>query len=179
MMNNNNPVKLTSSLARVQSNNIDHIANQGDALIEQAQEEHHNWVTRQLDPRQRELRRGELDLIRLTHKARRKQLEMVKEAQLQALKESCNQYLDRGKAKVRSETALFLIEQAQQLLEDADRIADKFINNIQRKADKLDSITVPRLRQRVEDQLNQEMDDFFDLQDQLMAKYKNIVSEGV
>lgn len=179
MTENYNSKNMINSIAHVQSSNIDQISAQGEAIIEQTRKERHNWITRRLDPKQQELQRGEKELIRISQEARNERLKMAKETQLQALKEYCNQYLSQGKAKVRAETARFLIEQAQQLLEEADQIADKFIDRIERKSQRLESVKVDRLRRRAEDQLNKEMDDFYELQNQLMAKYRSIVSEGV
>jgi hypothetical protein len=103
----------------------------------------------------------------------------VKATQLQVLRESCNQYLARGKAASRAETTRFMLEQAQKLIEEADRISDRFIDNIENRFQKLETISTPRLRQMLEQQIEKDVQDFLNLRDQLTARFRNIVSEGV
>jgi hypothetical protein len=131
------------------------------------------------DPTQRAIKAGELQLIQTEFEFRKKALEMVRETHTQALRETCNQFLVQSKATSRAETAKLLMQKAQELQAEIDRVFDKFIESVEKKTLKLESINNTTLRRKMEEQLENEINEFVGMREQLIRKFNKIVEEGV
>jgi oligoribonuclease NrnB/cAMP/cGMP phosphodiesterase (DHH superfamily) len=172
--------KVASNLEQSQDAVVEVISNYGDDVYDR------NLAQRELflekfypEANQRALAMAQLRLIENEFEFRRRALEMTRETQIQALGETCNQYLVKAKASGRAETAKYLMNQAQKLEEDLELISNKFIDSYERKMQNLEKITHPLLKQKYQQDLDREINDFFARKEALLAQFNHIVDEGI
>lgn len=179
--------KTNSSLTRfsadtqiAKSSSVEAVARYGEIVVDSNMTKRETFLQKLFpDPVQRAAKMGELKIIETEFEFRKKALAMVRETHVQALRETCNQYLDKAKAAGRAETASFLMRKAQELQEELDRIFDKFIASVEKKTQRLQEMTNPTLKKIMEQNLDKEIHDFIEMKDNLVNKFKNIVNEGV
>lgn len=172
--------KIPTASQMAKSSGVDAIANYGDIVIASKMAKRETFLTKLFpDPVQRAVKMGELEIVKTEFEFRQKALAMVRETHVQALRETCNQYLVQAKVDVRAETAGFLMRKAQELQEELDKILDRFIASVERKSQRLETITNTTLQRTLEQDLDKEIHNFVDMKDKLVAKFRQIVDEGV
>lgn len=179
--------KTNGSLARVSADtqiatspSVEAVARYGATVVDSNMEKREAFLQKIFpNPAQRAAKIGELKIVETEFEFRKKALEMVRETQAQALRETCNQYLVKAKAGGRAETAEFLMRKAQELQAELDRILDKFVLSIEKKTQRLQALTNSTLQKKMEQDLDKEIHDFMEMKENLLNKFKNIVDEGV
>jgi len=131
------------------------------------------------DQRKRAAVKGELELIETEYEKAKRFLEIVRETQIQSLTETCNQYLKREKGEVRANVHEYLLQKTKELAEEMDKIMEDFLQKWDEKIQQLEQIKSPKIRELREQQLNRDLEYFAELQQELMTRFKQIVSEGV
>ena len=131
------------------------------------------------DAGQRAAAAGELRLIETEYQFRKEALEIARRTQVESLKETCNQYLIGQKAEIRQQVAAFLLDKTYELQERLDQTNDKFIESMEIKMKKAESIEREILRRVRMDQLEQDWLEFADLQTDLANRFRRIISEGM
>jgi len=122
---------------------------------------------------------GEIGIIESELEFRKRALQKVREAQIQASTEVLNQYLVRLKGEIRANTTEFLMTKMLDLQKSMDHIFDEFTMHMGIQLDKIEKIPNPKLKQMQEDRLDQSIEAFVDQQMQLMSKFRRIVAEEV
>lgn len=179
--------KTNSSLTRVsedtqiaKSSSVEAVARYAEIVVDNNIAKRETFLQKLFpDPAQRAAKMGELKIIETEFEFRKKALAMVRETHVQALRETCNQYLVKAKAAGRAETASFLMRKAQELQEELDRIFDKFIAAVEKKTQRLQEMTNSILQKRMEQDLDKEIHEFIEMKDKLVKKFRQIVDEGV
>jgi hypothetical protein len=125
------------------------------------------------------IREGEAQLVRVDFDYQIQQLQVVHETQLQELKEKCNEYLIRGKIKIRAETTAFALAEQQRLQDELDRIFNEFKEAFRKKHEALDREQNPVIQGMMEADMEESYENFVHLRQDLLKKFNNIVNEGV
>lgn len=172
--------KVTSSDSITKSKGIQQLSGMGSEALNRKLQQRETFLKKVFpDPTRRAIVQGELVLIQEEYKFRQEVLKMSKQTQIQALKETCNEYLIQGKAASRAETAKLLMSKAQELESELNRVGDYYDKEIEEKYEKYSQIKHPGLRQKREKQLEESIDGFLRLQNEILQKFRDIVSEGV
>jgi hypothetical protein len=131
------------------------------------------------DERKRAAAKGELELIETEYKKAHRFLEIIRETQIQSMTETCNQYLKRDKGEARANVHEYLLQKTKELAEEMDQITAEYFSKLDDKLQELEKIQSPKIREIRELQLNRDLEYFAELQQELMTRFKKIVSEGV
>ncbi|MBW4617708.1 MAG: hypothetical protein KME21_31865 [Desmonostoc vinosum HA7617-LM4] len=177
---NNSLTRISSDMQVSKSSIVNVVADYAGSVVDAQNQTRKNLLQKLFpDATQRAIKMGELKLIQTEFEFRKKALEMVRETHTQALRETCNQYLVQAKATGRAETAKLLMQKAQELQAEMDRVFDKFIEAVEKKTLKLESLSNVVLKRKMEEQLEKEIHEFVEMRDQLIRKFNKIVEEGV
>jgi hypothetical protein len=179
--------KTNSSLTKVstdsqipKSSSVEAVARYAEIVVDNNMAKRETFLAKLFpDPVQRAAKMGELEIIKTEFEFRKKALAMVRETHVQALRETCNQYLVKAKAAGRAETASFLMRKAQELQEELDGILERFIASVEKKTQSLQLTTNLTLQKKMEQDLDKEIHEFIDMKDKLVKKFRRIVDEGV
>lgn len=131
------------------------------------------------DEKQREIIKGELALVKTEYEFRKRALNTLRETQLQALTETCNQYLTRDKAARRKDTAIYLLHKKEELVDELNTIFERFMKLMKEKYQQMEIETIPILQQVRQDKLEKDINDFMELQEKLINKFQRLVDEEV
>lgn len=131
------------------------------------------------DATQRTIIKARLALVETEYEFRKRALETLRETQLQALTETCNQYLTRDKASRRADTAKFLLQKKEELTSELDAIFERFMNLLKDKYQNMEEETNPLFRQMRQDRLEKDINDFMELQNKLVDRFQRLVDEEV
>jgi hypothetical protein len=131
------------------------------------------------DERQRAVMQGELELVKTEFESCKRFLQIVRETQVQSLTEMCNQYLVKEKATIRADVASFLFQKKQELQDEMDQIMEEFLERMEVKLEKLETLKNPKLKAVREEQLVRDIESFAELQQELVNRFHKIISEGV
>ncbi|MEE4357083.1 MAG: hypothetical protein V2I97_11495 [Desulfococcaceae bacterium] len=131
------------------------------------------------DKRQRENAEHDLRLARTEFDFREKALGIARDAQLQAIQEMYNDYLVRGKIPIRRERAEFVLEQKMMLENRVSILSQEFETSLMKNYEQAEKIHIPSLKSRKMQMLDDTIDEYFNLVDQLRNSFKEILDEGV
>jgi Glu-tRNA(Gln) amidotransferase subunit E-like FAD-binding protein len=131
------------------------------------------------DETRRAVVQGELSLVKAEFEFRKKVLCVIRETQLQALQENCNQFLARGKATVRAETAKFILAEFHKLQQDMDDIYEEFMSEIAKKWTEAENTESEYLRNIKEGKIDRDLERFAEIYEQLVTRFQNLLNEGV
>ncbi|MBD2200180.1 MULTISPECIES: hypothetical protein [Calothrix] len=172
--------KIPTSSQMAKSSSVEAVGEYADIVIASNTAKRDTFLAKLFpDPVQRAAKMGELEIVKTEFEFRKKALVMVRETHSQALRETCNQYLIRGKADSRAETAAFLMRKEQELQEELNNIFDRFIASVEKKTQRLATIINGTLQRALEQDLDKEIHNFVDMKDKLVKKFRQIVDEGV
>lgn len=125
------------------------------------------------------IEKNELMLIQQEFDFRKKALAIAKETQIQALRETCNQYLIQGKGDSREKITIYLMSKLQELENKLEVLDDEFNELIEKKNNKLKAITIPKLRRAKEQDLDRTIDRFVSLKEKALSSFQAIISESL
>jgi len=128
---------------------------------------------------QRAIVKAQLALVETEYEFRKRALETLRETQLQALTETCNQYLTRDKAARRADTAKFLLHKKEELVYELDAIFERFMKLLKERYQNMEDESNPLFRQIRQDKLEKDINDFMELQNKLVDKFQRLVDEDV
>lgn len=110
---------------------------------------------------------------------REKALKLVKEAQLQCIQEIYNDFLERGKAKIRRDRTEFYLMQRNILQDAVNRECQKFTESITREFSRIDTITIPELKNREKERLYLMIESYHRTVRLLMEDFEEILYEKI
>jgi hypothetical protein len=128
---------------------------------------------------EREVRRHELDQIKVGFDYRRRALHLAVETKLQAIEESCNDVLVTGKAEIRRKRQEFFADERLKLQVSMNQVIDRFHAEMERRFDTLGKLRIEALRDREEQRLLRAVDEFHDMIGELEGGFVSIIHEGV
>jgi hypothetical protein len=86
-------------------------------------------------------------------------------------------YLIHATHKIRVETAEFLLLKSKELQEKTDKILDDFLNGMEVKLKKVESMNNSKLREIQIAQIDKDIDNFMALQQGLIAKFQSMIND--
>lgn len=128
---------------------------------------------------EREVRRHELDQIKVGFDYRRRALHLAVETKLQAIEEKCNDVLVTGKAEMRRKRQEFFAEEKLKLVESMNQVVERFHAEITKRFDALETQRIEAIRDREEQRLLRAVDQFHAMLEDLTANFESIIHEGV
>ena len=128
---------------------------------------------------EREVRRHELDQIKVGFDYRRRALHLAVETKLQAIEEKCNDVLVTGKAEMRRKRQEFFAEEKLKLVESMNDVVERFHAEITTRYEALDKQRIEAIRDREEQRLLRAIDQFHAMLEDLGKGFESIIHEGV
>lgn len=119
----------------------------------------------------------ELQSIKSEFEFKAKALEMVRQSQIQAIKEQCNAYLFEKKASARGYTTTNFAKKTQELMDELEGINNKFFDSVGRRMQQIEKAPHPMLKQKLERDLENDIMNFPKLIATLKERFNSIVSE--
>lgn len=131
------------------------------------------------DKRRKAKVKGELELMQTELAAAKRFLEITRETQKQSFIEHCNTYLNKSKAESRANSTSYLIQKQEELQDEMDQTIESFLVKMDKKLDQLENQQNPKIQEIRKQQLERDLNNFMDLQQQLMERFTQIVSEQI
>lgn len=119
------------------------------------------------------------ELARIEHGYREKALQIVKNAQVQCIEEMYNDYLVRGKIKIRGQRAEAVLEQKNILEEKIMMLSNQFEDKLEQEVVRAERQKNPMLRERKILMIEETIESYFDLIRELQYQFQNILNESV
>ncbi len=129
--------------------------------------------------RQRDAVRHELSLAKTEWEFREKAIKIARDAQLLAITEMHNDFLIKGKTGIRRERTEFVLDQKIRLENELMKAADDFNQRVMTAYQNAEKITVPRLKEKYLELIDDSIESFHSLAHQLKHQFQNILNEGV
>ena len=121
----------------------------------------------------------ELQMAKTEFDFRQRALKCARDAQLQAIQDMYNDYMVRGKANIRRERAEFFLNQFNALQESIQKTSESFEKETQRVWAESENISLPLLKSKKQQLLEQTIQDFYNVVDRLKKDFENILNENV
>lgn len=122
---------------------------------------------------------GDASLVQAEFEFLRKALTMVRQTQLDNLRESCNQHLVRMKAERRGKDAQFLSDKITKLLKDIDRNSEDLFAFFDEKLEAAEKLKSSKLREKRIKALEMKMEEFEESEKKLVRSVLNITDESL
>jgi hypothetical protein len=131
------------------------------------------------DPREVEVIKGEVKIIKFNLESKLRILTDAREAQIQSLTERLNEYLMREKTKVRAETMTLFLQECSKLQAVTDQMINEFMNEMDTKLRSVESLSDPKLRRMREEQLYRDANKLMMIQEEVISRFQKIIFERV
>ena len=125
------------------------------------------------------LRQSHIEEIKMGLEYRLQALQMALDTRLQSMEEACNHMLINNKTQLRQKRSVFFAQKLAELSREMEQITDEYIQHLDQRLNRLESIHNERLRAREEQRLQRSFDHFMDTLDKLEDSFTHIVEEGV
>jgi hypothetical protein len=122
---------------------------------------------------------GQLALIKTETEFRERMLLMLRDAQLQTMRENYDVYLKQLKVEGRGSIAVHIAKKLADLQTAISEQTDRVIAELEERHRKLETITVSSIRAREEARLDQVLDSFYSTTQKLVNDFTSIVHEDV
>ena len=122
---------------------------------------------------------GNASLVQAEFEFLRQALTMVRQTQLDNLRESCNQHLVRMKAERRGKDAQFLADKITKLLKDIDRNSESLFAFIDQKLEEAEKLKSSKLREMRMTALERKIEEFQDTENKLVKSVLSISDESL
>jgi hypothetical protein len=126
---------------------------------------------------QREAARSRLNMAQNEFEFREKALRVLRDTQLRAIQEFCNDNLVRWGAGRHVEMATFIMECKSQLEERVTDLTDRFHDRVIRAYEKAENLPIPRLRDRELAQLESMVESYHAAVEELRRNFQTIVEQ--
>lgn len=147
-----------------------------DSLISRKRSLLEKWFPSETD---RQIAAGELDLVKTEFEFRNKALKLIRETQVQSLREIYNAYLKEGKAGTRARLAESLGQKRVLLEERINELSERFATTIDDATAKAQNIQNPKMRQASLDRIDESITGYHDMVSKLVKEFENIASESL
>jgi hypothetical protein len=122
---------------------------------------------------------GQLALIKTETEFRERMLLMLRDSQLQTMRENYDVYLKQLKVEGRGSIAVHIAKKLADLQTAISEQTDRVIGELQQRHQKLDEIKISSIRAREEQRLDHVLDSFYSTTQKLVNDFTNIVHEDV
>jgi len=118
-------------------------------------------------------------LAKIEFDFREKAFAMARDAHLQTIQETFNDFLVRGKTNVRAERQQFFNEKMTALRREKQNTVEKFLEDVEKALSKLDSITMEKLKQKEQQRIESMVDRFYSTFERMEDEFIKILEENV
>ncbi len=131
------------------------------------------------DRQQRQIEIARHKTVRARYEFLMKAMQIDHQAQLQGIQEMYNDFLIKGKAKIRKDRAEFFQHQLEILMTNLTSKSQDFGERIGVSYQKLDAIEVPFLKDRQEQLIQNVVEGYYETAEKLIDNFRNILNEEI
>ena len=143
--------------------------------------EAHRGILSKLIPSEadRKIEKFKSDLIETQAMSRLELFRQHKEFQRQALKDALDNLLSNGKTRLRGETTEFFTTQYRELERSVTQIVDEFLKDCEKRFEDAEATKHALIRKKKEEMIENRIEEFTQAVNILMARFSDIIKEGV
>ena len=131
------------------------------------------------DRQQRHIELAKHRTVKARYAFQMRAIQIAHEAQLQGIQEMYNDFLVKGKAKIRKDRAEFFQSQMEALLTTVSVKSQDFTERMRGAYQHLDSITVEKLKDRQERLIDNIADGYYETMEKLIKNFQGILDEEI
>ncbi len=131
------------------------------------------------DRQQRQIEIARHKTVKARYEFLMKAMQVDHQAQLQGIQEMYNDFLIKGKAKIRKDRAEFFQQQLDILLTNLSQKSQEFGERISGAYEKLGAIKIPFLHERQEQLIQTIITGYYDTAEKLIKNFQNILNEEI
>ncbi len=131
------------------------------------------------DRQQRHIDLAKHKTVKARYEFQMQAIQIAHEAQLQGIQEMYNDFLVKGKAKIRKDRAEFFQQQLENLMDNIARKSQNFSERINGAYQQLETILVDSLRERQEGLIETIADGYYETVAKLIKHFQNILNEEI
>ena len=106
-------------------------------------------------------------------------IQIAHEAQLQGIQEMYNDFLIKGKAKIRKDRAEFFQQQFEDLMTNLSNKSQEFSGRINAAYKQLEKVNIEFLKERQEQLIHNIVNGYYDTAEKLIRNFQNILNEEI
>ena len=137
------------------------------------------WQKMFPDQQQRQIEAARYKTVKDRYEFLRKAMQIDHQAQLQGIREMYNDFLIKGKAKIRKDRAEFFQQQLDILMTNLSQKSQEFGERISKAYEKLEMIRIPFLRDRQEQLIQTIIAGYYETAEKLIKNFQNILNEEI
>ncbi len=137
------------------------------------------WQKMFPDRQRRQIELTRYKTVKARYEFQIKAIQVAQEAQLQGIQEMYNDFLIKGKAKIRKDRAEFFQQQLEGLMTNVTGKSLGFSNRIHEAYQQLDEIKVEYLQKRQEQLIHSIVDGYYETVEKLILNFQNILNEEI
>lgn len=154
---------------------------QAEDSFSNAMLEAHRGILSKLMPSEadRKIEKFKSDLIETQATSRLELFRQHKEFQRQALKDALDNLLSNGKTQLRGETTEFFTTQYRELERSVTQIVNDFLKDCEKRFEDAEATKHALIRKKKEEMIENRIEEFTQAVNILMARFSDIIKEGV
>ncbi len=159
---------------------VKRVLNETDGYVEDHQDRERTLIQRMFpDQQQRHIDVARRKAIRAHYEHQNQVLHIAYEARLQEIKEIYNDFLVKGKTKIRKEQAEFFQHQFETLMTNISTKSQEFGERVNTACDQLAKLKVDFLKQKQEQLIQDIVDNYYETVDKLIQNFRKILDEEI
>ena len=131
------------------------------------------------DRQQRQIELARHKTVKARYEFLLKALQIDHQAQIQGIQEMYNDFLVKGKAKIRKDRAEYFQQQLELLLNSLTKKSQEFSQEMEAAYQKLESVKVDFLRERQEQLIQTVVAGYYETAEKLIANFRKILDEEI
>jgi hypothetical protein len=131
------------------------------------------------DQQQRHIELAKFKTVRDRYEFEMRAIQIAHEAQLQGIQELYNEFLVKGKAKIRKDRSEFFQQQLEDLLTNLSNKSQDFTAHLNASYQQLEKISVDFMRKRQEQLVETIVDGYYETVEKLIKNFQNILNEEI
>jgi len=131
------------------------------------------------DRQQRHIELAKHKTVKARYEFQMRAIQIAHEAQLQGVQEMYNDFLVKGKAKIRKDRAEFFQQQMETLLTSVSNKSQEFTERMRGAYQQLESINVEKLKERQERLIDNISDGYYETVEKLIKNFQQILDEEI
>jgi hypothetical protein len=131
------------------------------------------------DRQRRHIELAKFKTVRDRYEFQMRAIQVAHEAQLQGIQEMYNDFLIKGKAKIRKDRAEFFQQQFEELMTNLSAKSQDFSARIDAAYKQMEGMTVELLQTRQEQLIKHIVDGYYDTAEKLIRNFQNILNEEI
>jgi hypothetical protein len=131
------------------------------------------------DRQQRHIELAKFKTVRDRYEFEMRAIQIAHEAQLQGIQELYNEFLVKGKAKIRKDRSEFFQQQLEDLMTNLSNKSQDFTAHLNASYQQLEKISVDFMRKRQEQLVETIVDGYYETVEKLIKNFQNILNEEI